>query len=104
VYANKAVAIVQIGHDDNSGNAAAYGTRGIVEGDLNDLLAADRDLTIAEEDQRKALEWAKEVNFEHSDSYKSSLAMYLRLHSALLLALKRPEEAKKKLEETESLK
>lgn len=103
-YATKAVEVVQLEHDDNSGNAAAYGIRGIVEGDLNDLQAADRDLTLAEGDQRKALEWAKEVNFEHIDSYKSSLALYLRLHSALLLALSRSDEAKKKLDEMETLK
>jgi TonB family protein len=104
IYANKAVAVVQLGHDDNSGTSAAYGIRGIVEGDLNDLPAADRDLTTAEEDQRKALAWAKEVKFEHADSYKSSLALYLRLHSALLLALNRSDEAKKKLDEIEALK
>jgi TonB family protein len=103
-YANKAVAIVQLGHDDNSGKSAAYGIRGIVEGDLDDLPAADHDLTIAEEDQRKALAWANEVNFEHKDSYKASLAMYLRLHSKLLLALNRPDEAKKKLDEMENFK
>jgi len=104
LYANKAVAVVQLGHDDNSGNSAAYGIRGIVEGDLNDLPAADRDLTMAEEDQRKALAWAKEVKFEHTDSYKSSLALYLRLHSSLLLALSRSDEAKQKLDEIETLK
>ena len=102
-YANKAVTTVQLGHDDNSGNSAAYGIRGIVEGDLNDLPAADRDLTVAEEDEHKALAWAKSVNFEHTDSYKSSLALYLRLHSALLIALDRSDEAKKKLEERDSL-
>lgn len=104
VNANKAVAVVQLGHDDNSGSAAAYGIRGIVEGDLNDLPAADRDLTKAEEDQRKALAWAHEVSFEHMDSYKNSLALYLRMHSALLLAQNRADEAKKKLDEIESLK
>jgi TonB family protein len=104
VYANKAVAVVQLGHDDNSGNSAAYGIRGIVEGDLNDLPAADRDLDIAEEDERKALAWAKEVKFEHTESYRSSLALYLRLHSALLIAQNRSDEAKKKLDELETLK
>jgi len=104
VYANKAVAVVQLGHDDNSGTSAAYGIRGIVEGDLNDREAADRDLETAEQYERKAIEWAKSVNFEHGDNYKNSMVMYLRLHSALLQALNRPDEAKKKLDEAESLK
>lgn len=104
VYANKAVAVVRLGHDDHSGNGAAYGIRGIVEGDRNDLASADRDLTAAEEEERKALAWAKSVNFEHTDSYKASFAMYLRLHSALLFALNRSDEAKKKLDEMETLK
>ena len=103
-YANKAVAVVQLGHDDNSGDSAAYGIRGIVEGDLNDLASADRDLETAEQYERKAIEWAKSGNFEHADSYKSSLAMYLRLHSALLQALNRPDDARKKLDEAEALK
>ncbi|MGB8259174.1 MAG: energy transducer TonB [Terracidiphilus sp.] len=104
VYANKAVTVVELGHDDNSGSSAAYGIRGIVEGDLNDLPSADRDLTTAEEFGRKALDWAKKENFEDTDSYVNSQRLYLRLHSALLLALNRPGEARKKLEEMETLK
>ena len=104
VYADKAVAVVKLGHDDNSGNSAAYGVRGVIEGNLSNFSAADKDLSTAEEFARKAIEWEKSVQFEHLDSYKRSLAQYLRIHSALLLALDRADDAKKKLDEMETLK
>jgi TonB family protein len=104
VYANKAVAIVQLGHDDNSGEGSAYGVRGVIEGNLNDLTGADQDLELAEQHSRKAIEWAAKEAPELKGHYKSTLALYLRIHSALLVALNRTDDAKSKLEEIDQLK
>ncbi len=99
VFASKAVDVVKLGHDDNSGSNAAYGVRGMVEGNLGDLKGADQDLTIAEDYERKGIAWAEQVQFEHGDSYKRSLAQVLRFHAQVLQGLNRPEEAQKKLDE-----
>jgi tetratricopeptide (TPR) repeat protein len=98
-YADKAVDIVKMGHDDNSGCNAAYGIRGIVEGKLGDLTAADQDLIKAEEYGRKEITWAEQVGFESSDRYKQFLAQDLRFHAQVLQQLNRPDEAQKKLDE-----
>ena len=55
IYADKAVEIVELGHDDNSGSNAAYSTRGTLEGLLGNYPAADRDLNLAEEYERRAI-------------------------------------------------
>ena len=67
LYGGKAVDIVKLGHDDNSGSNAAYGVRGMVEGNSGDLAAADQDLTVAEDFERKGIAWAEQVKFEHGD-------------------------------------
>jgi TonB family protein len=99
LYATKAVDVVKLGHDDNSGSNAAYGVRGMVEGNLGDLAAADRDLTVAEDFERKGIAWAEQVKFEHGDSYKQALVQDLRFHARVLQGLHRPDEAQKKLDE-----
>ncbi len=99
VYASKAVNVVKLGHDDNSGSNAAYGVRGMVEGNLGDLKVADQDLTIAEDYGRKGIAWAEQVQFEHGDSYKRAMAQDLRFHAQVLPGLNRPEDAQKKLDE-----
>jgi TonB family protein len=98
-YAEKAVDIVKLGHDDNSGSNAAYGIRGMVEGNLGNLTAADQDLTVAEDFERKGIAWAEQVKFEHGDSYKRTLAQELRFHAQVLQGLHRSEDAQKKLDE-----
>jgi TonB family protein len=103
-YARRAVDVVKLGHDDNSGSSAAYGVLGVIEGNLNDLDAADRDLTTAEDFGRKAIAWAESEKFVHADSYKQSLAMYLKAHAALLLAMDRSDDAQKKLDEAAKYK
>jgi TonB family protein len=99
VYAGKAVDVVRLGHDDNSGSNAAYGVRGMVEGNMNDFAAADRDLTVAEDYERKGIAWAEQEKFEHGDSYKQALVQDLRFHAQVLHALNRPDDAQKKLDE-----
>jgi TonB family protein len=98
-YAGKAVDVVKLGHDDNSGSNAAYGVRGMIEGNLGDLAAADQDLTVAEDYERKGIAWADQEKFEHGDSYKRALAQDLRFHAQVLQGLNRSDEAQKKLDE-----
>jgi TonB family protein len=103
VYAEKAVDVAKLGSADNSGMNAAYGVKGIVEGNLGDLNDADQDLAIAEDYGRKGIVWADQVKFEHGDSYKNALIMDLRFHAQVLQGLKRSEEAQKKLDEAAKL-
>lgn len=103
-YADLAVEIVKLGHDDSSGENAAYSVRGFVEAKSGDFGAADQDFTTAEEFERKAIEWAKSEKFEHLDSYTASLIRVLRIHAQLLEAMGRPDEAQRKLDEAAAVK
>ena len=99
LYAGKAVDVVKLGHDDNSGSNAAYGVKGIVEGNLGNLTAADQDLTAAEDYERKGIAWAEQEKFEYGGEYKRALVQDLRFHAQVLQALNRPDDAQKKLDE-----
>jgi TonB family protein len=99
LYADMAVEVVKLGHDDNSGKSAAYSVRGSVEAKSGEFAAADQDLSKGEEYEKKAIEWAKSEKFEHLDSYTDALNQDLRVHFHLLQTMGRPEEAKKKLDE-----
>jgi TonB family protein len=102
-YAGKAVDVVKLGHDDNSGSNAAYGVKGMIEGNLGDLAAADQDLTVAEDFERKGIAWAEKEKFEHGNEYKRALVQDLRFHAQVLQGLNRPEDAQKKLDEAARL-
>ena len=103
-YANRAVDVVKLGHDDNSGSNAAYSTRGTIEAMLNNWSAADADLTIAEEFERKAIAWAeKEKNSSLVQNYRHVLARDLRVHARVLEQLNRSKEAQAKLDEAAKL-
>lgn len=102
-YADLAVETVKLGHDDNSGENAAYSVRGFVEAKSGDFVVADQDFTTAEEFERKAIELAKSEKFEHL-SYTASLIRVLRIHAQLLEAMGRPDEAQRKLEEAAAVK
>jgi TonB family protein len=91
-WANKAVEIIKLGHDDNSGTSAAYSIRGEVEAFLGDLAAADSDLTSAEDFGRKAIEADGNRNGQ-------SLARDLQFHAKVLQAMGRPDDAQKKNDE-----
>lgn len=103
LYAGKAVDVVKLGHDDNSGSNAAYGVKGMIEGNLGNLAAADQDLTVAEDFERKAITWAEQEKFEHGNDYKRGLVQDLRLHAQVLQALNRSDDAQKKLDEAAKL-
>jgi len=49
---DKAVAVVQLGHDDASGSSAAYGVRGQAEAFAGNLTSADQDLEKADDYER----------------------------------------------------
>ena len=102
-YADRAVETILLGHDDNSGSNAAYSVRGMVEARQGDLAAADRDLSTAEEFERKAIDWAKSVKFEHGEDYRHSLQQDLQIHAKILQGLGRADEAQKKLDEAAKL-
>lgn len=105
IYSEKAVDIVKLGHADNSGSNAAYGIKGFVEGKIGDLSAADQDLTVAEDFERKGILWAeKEVsNMGFSKEYKRTLIQDLRFHAQVLNGLNRTDDAQKKLDEAAKL-
>ena len=53
-YANKAVDIIKLGHDDNSGGEAAHGSRGEIRAFSEDMRGgSDEDLSIAEDYARR---------------------------------------------------
>jgi TonB family protein len=91
-WAEKAVDIVKLGQDGNSGSSAAYATRGEIEGFLGDYPAADRDLTAAEDFDRKAI--AADGKY-----YERDLARNPQFHAKVLQAMGRSDEAQKKLDE-----
>ena len=99
IYATKAVEVVTLGHDDNSGSSAAYGIKGILEGRLGNLDAADSDLSTAEDFQRKEITWAEKEAPSLKREYSSALIMDLNFHAQVLQALNRPDDAQKKLDE-----
>ena len=103
VYANRAVDVVKLGHDDNSGSNAAYSTRGNIEAFLGDFDDADRDLTIAENFERKAIAGATTDSPGLAGSYRGILARDLKTHAAILNQLNRPEDAQAKLDEASRL-
>lgn len=99
IWAAKAVEVVKLGHDDDSGSNAAYSTKGTIEGLLGDLRAADRDLTTAEEFSRKGIAWIEKESPSLRAEYVRPFVRDLQFHAKVLSALNRPDEAQKKLDE-----
>ncbi len=103
-YANKAVAVVEQGHDDGSGSSAAYGVRAQAEAQLGDLAKASDDLNKAEEFERSAI--LKMGGVEDAfvkRQYVPVLKGMLTFHAQVLSALGKPEEAAAKTAEAEKL-
>ena len=98
-WADKAVATVKLGHDDDSGSNAAYSTKGNIEGMLGDLASADQDLATAEDFERKGIVSMEKDSPGIAGNYRRVLARDLRFHAQVLQHLNRPDEAKKKLDE-----
>jgi hypothetical protein len=98
---DKAVAVVQLGHDDASGSSAAYGVRGQAKAFAGDLADADWDLDKAENYERDGLNSpaGRELSFEYSRTLKG----LLMFHAQVLTAMGKQEAAAKKLEEAAKL-
>jgi len=103
-YANKAVAVVEQGHDDGSGSSAAYATRAQVYAQLGDLNKASDDLVRAEQFERDAI--AKMLPLDKpfvQHQYVPALKSLLNFHSQVLAALGNQKEAEAKVAEAGQL-
>lgn len=89
-YADKAVEVVKLGHDGNSGDEAAYSVRGEIRALSGDMSGGDKDLSVAEDYARKG-------------QLTGSLKRDLQFHAELLKHMNRPEEAQAKLAEAATL-
>lgn len=89
-YADKAVDVVRLGHDDSSGSEAAYSIRGQIRAFSGDMKGSDEDMSIAE-------------NFARKQKNSSSLKRDLQFHADLLNRMNRQPEAQAKLEEAAKL-
>jgi TonB family protein len=102
-YANRAVEVVQLGHDDNAGSEAAYATKGTIEGYLGDFASADKDLDIAEGFERKAIASMEKDAPSVAAMNRRSLARDLKIHAEILKGMNRPADAQAKLDEVSKL-
>jgi TonB family protein len=89
-YADKAVDVVRLGHDDSSGSEAAYSIRGQIRALSGDMTGGDEDMSIAE-------------NFARNQKNSGSLKRDLQFHADLLNRMNRQREAQGKLEEASKL-
>ncbi len=102
-YASRAVEVTTLGHDDDSGTSAAYSVRGTIEGYLGDFTSADRDLTVSEDHQRRAIASMEKDAPTIAAGGRTALARDLRFHAQVLHQLNRPEDAQAKLDEASKL-
>jgi TonB family protein len=89
-YADKAVEVTKLGHDDDSGNEAAYSLRGQIRAFSGDMTGGDKDMSLAEDFCRRA-------------KLSAALKRDLQFHAELLKRMNRPQEAQAKLEEAAKL-
>ncbi len=89
-YSEKAVEVVRLGHDGNSGSEAAYSIRGQLRAFSGDMKGGDADMSTAEDFCRKG-------------ELPSALKRDLHFHAELLKRMNRPQEAQAKLDEAGKL-
>jgi len=101
LVADKAVAVVLLGHDDASGSSAAYGVRGQAKAFAGDLAGADQDLEKAEAYETKGLSSpaGQALRFE----YSRTLRGLLTFHAQVLKAIGDQNAADTKLAEANKL-
>lgn len=103
-YANKAVSVVEQGHDDGSGSSAAYSVRAQAEAQLGELATASDDLDKAEAFQRKAIAEMGTTNADFvKHQYLPVLKGLLNFHAQVLSALGKPDESEAKSSEAAKL-
>lgn len=103
-YANKAVAVVEQGHDDGSGSSAAYSVRAQAEAELGDLNTASDDLEKAEGFERSAITQMNKMDpgfVKHA--YIPTLRGLLNYHAQVLSVLGKQDEASAKAAEAANL-
>jgi TonB family protein len=97
----KAIAVVLQGHDDGSGSSAAYSVAAQAKAQSGDLTGADKDLEVAEDYQRKALD--SPAGHALSKEYSHGLKSMLDFHAQILSAMGKDAEAHAKTEEASKL-
>ena len=103
-YANKAIAVVDQGHDDGSGSSAAYSVRAQAEAATGDLGRASDDLAKAEDFERlgiKQLGGPDDAFVKHQ--YIPVLRNLLNFHAQVLRAEGKATEAEAKEKAASSL-
>lgn len=100
-YAQKAVETADLGFDDVSGKAAAYGVRGQARGLTGDLKGANEDLMKAEELERATFEVPRKPEQKSFDQH--ALRSMLGFHAEIPIALGRKSEADKLRDEARKL-
>jgi hypothetical protein len=100
-YAQKAVEIADLGFDDVSGEAAAYGVRGQARGLTGDLHGADQDLAKAEDLERATFEVSRKPEKRALDTH--ALKSMLGFHAEVLTALGKKPNAEKLRDEAKKL-
>lgn len=98
---DKAVAVVSLGHDDESGSSAAYGVRGKAKALAGDLNGADKDLEKAETFERNGLNTP--AGHALKTEYSKTLQNLLRFHAQVLAAMGNQSAAQAKEEEAGKL-
>jgi TonB family protein len=89
-YADKAVEVIKMGHDDDSGSETAYSLRGQIRAFSGDMEGGDKDMSLAEDLCRRG---------KLSDALKHDL----QFHAELLKRMNRAQEAQTKLDEAAKL-
>jgi hypothetical protein len=100
-YAEKAVETADLGFDDVSGKAAAYGVRGQARGLTGDLHGADQDLAKAEELERATFDVSRKPEKKAFDTH--ALKSILGFHAEVLTALGKKPDADKLRDESKKL-
>lgn len=100
-YAEKAVETSNLGWDDVTGKASAYGVRGQARALNRDLIGADQDLTKAEALERATFEVPRKPEHKTFDTH--ALKSMLGFHAMVLTAMHRNAEAEKLRDEAKKL-
>jgi hypothetical protein len=100
-YAEKAVETADLGFDDISGKAAAYGVRGQARGLTGDLHGADLDLTKAEDLERATFEVPRKPAKKAFNTH--ALKSMLGFHAEILTSLGKKPDADKLRDEAKKL-
>lgn len=104
-WANKAVEVIKLGRDSESGRNAVYSTRAEIEALIGDYEASDKDLCLAEDAIREMVSHDAQNGGESANPYLTkTLARNLDLHVKILQRLNRFDEAQKKIDEASKLR